>query len=52
MLGKGDVVLVSLFLTLNFTPFSSVSISDFEQVKVCWVYELVIVCCVFDAIFN
>ena len=32
-----DVVLVSLLLTLNsFTPFSSVSIADFEQIFVGW----------------
>ena len=32
-----DVVLVSVLLTLNiFTPYSGVSIVNFEQVNACW----------------
>ena len=36
---KLEVGLVSLLLTLNiyFSPFSSTSVVDFEQVDICWV---------------
>ena len=39
----GSFYLVSLLLTLNlyFTPFSNVSIVDFEQVNVSWGFELI-----------
>ena len=33
-----DLVLVFLFFWTYFTPFSSVSVFDFEQVSVSWVY--------------